>query len=131
MKDKHFLSSFVKFIEANDEYLILLNTLNQSIVKIKKEIWTEIEKYLNNKVLSMPKNILDIINELEKREFLLKYQINENIKKNIVEAYFYKSRTIDTSLNLWISLTSICNFDCIYWQYNQKHNQSKHNRHTP
>ncbi len=125
MPKKLFLSPWLFKFEENEESYLIFNAFNLSLIRIKKSIFDEITKSLNNiEIYERDKEIRNALEELEKRDFLLSFEVDTVLKRNILEYIYFFGRTRNDSLFLWLSLTSSCNMACRYCYLSKKPGKS-------
>lgn len=110
------ISPFVYSIELDEKYYLLFNFSNLSVVKIEKDVLREIKDYLERRKNELSENSKRILEELEKRGFVIELPIKDisEYKKQMLEYSFQKSKWQAQQLSLWIHITSRCNFACPY-----------------
>jgi len=116
-----FLSPFLFKFEENEENYLLFNALNFSLIRIKRSVFDEIVRNLENiETCKNDEEIRSALEELKKRDFLLDFEVNNTLKQNMLEHIYFSRRARNDVLSLWLSLTSICNMACPYCYLSKK-----------
>ena len=119
MKTKFFLSPFIHIFELDKDHYLLMNTYNLSIIRLKKDTWESLNKYIGSE-LTPPKDVLKVLDELKKREFIYNFPIDRKLMMNILEYTLQRYIWDNPHFVLWLSVTSRCNLGCPYCYLSKK-----------
>ena len=115
--NKYYLSPFlIQFDEGNN--IILFNTINHAIVRVNKELWSELQTYINTnkyRMLTDPttsETLIKLVNDLLRVGILYDFDIGK-YKHNMVE-FRFNVTTNHPSMAIWFAISGICNFVCPY-----------------
>ncbi len=103
--------------DSKSNSLWLFNTISGSMVNIKQEIYDLLKK---NKIDEVKADYNDVFVNLKKNGIIQDKNLNEI---NLLKYMYWKTKFSQDNLNLSITLTKDCNFDCKYC-YEKKENIS-------
>ncbi len=108
------LSGYNIIFDNDDKNIWMFNTVSGSMVSVKPEIYNLLK---GNNINEIRTKYSDIFNNLKKNGIILDSNIDE-IK--LLKYMYWKTKFLQNKLNLSLTITKDCNFDCKYCYENKE-----------